>query len=138
MTARAVKEWIGATPDTRPPPRVLLRIFQRENGVCHISGRKIATGERWQAEHKIALINGGRNSEDNLFPALIEPHKAKTRQDMKEKARVAKRAKSNIGARPRPIAKIPARQFPQKAPPKPPVSGLSNIARRFATREPEE
>ena len=137
MTARAVKEWIGATPDTRPPPRVLLRIFQRENGVCHISGRKIATGERWQAEHKIALINGGENRESNLFPALIEPHKAKTRQDMKEKARVAKRAKSNINARPRPIASG-SRPKPEKAPPKPPVSGLSNIARRFATREPEE
>lgn len=28
--ARAVDEWIGKTDDTRPPPRVLARIFERE------------------------------------------------------------------------------------------------------------
>ena len=95
--ARTVKEWVGKTDDTRPPPRVLRRIFERENGVCHISSRKIAPGEAWQAEHKIALINGGRNSEDNLFPALGDPHKEKTRADLAEKKRVAALALSNIG-----------------------------------------
>lgn len=96
---RAVKEWIGKTPDTKAPPRVLRRIFEREGGVCHISGRKIAPGELWQADHKIALINGGENKESNLFPALIEPHKEKTRRDLDEKKRIAALAISNIGAR---------------------------------------
>ena len=72
--ARKVKEWIGKDDNSRPPPRVLLRIFQREKGICHISGRKIRSGMKWQADHKIALINGGANSESNLFPALVDKH----------------------------------------------------------------
>ena len=97
--ARSVKEWIGATDDAKVPPRVLLRIFERENGRCHISGRKIMPGEKWQADHKIALINGGENRESNLFPALVGPHKEKTRADVAEKSRVAERAKSHRGIR---------------------------------------
>ncbi len=97
--ARKVKEWVGKSDDSRPPPRVLRRIFEREGGVCHISGRKIAPGERWQADHKIAIINGGENKESNLFPALIEPHKEKTRRDLDEKKRIAALVISNIGAR---------------------------------------
>ncbi len=108
--ARAVPEWIGKTDDSKPPPRVLLRIFQREGGVCHISGRKIAPGEMWQAEHKIALVNGGENRESNLFPALVGPHKEKTKRDLAEKSRVAARAKSHLGAT-RPKGQIKSRGF---------------------------
>ena len=97
--ARAVKEWIGKTDDTKPPPRVLLRIFAREDGRCHISGRKIQPGEKWQADHKIALINGGENRESNLYPALVGPHAEKTKADVAEKSRVADLAKRHIGAR---------------------------------------
>jgi 5-methylcytosine-specific restriction endonuclease McrA len=89
---------MGKTDDTRPPPRVLARIFQREGGVCHISGRKIMPGEKWQADHKIALINGGKNCESNLFPALVGPHKAKTKIDVAEKAKTAAISGKHIGA----------------------------------------
>ena len=112
---RKVPLWVGKTDDTRPPPRVLRRIFERENGVCHISGRKIAPGEVWQADHKIALINGGRNSEDNLFPALGDPHKEKTRADLAEKKRVSALALSHIGAS-RPQSAFPSRGFAEPAP----------------------
>lgn len=96
---RAVPEWVGKTPDSKPPPRVMLRIFQRENGLCHLSHRKIQPGEKWQADHKIALVNGGENRESNLFPALEGAHKEKTKTDVAEKSYVASRAKSHIGAR---------------------------------------
>ena len=93
---RAVPEWIGKTPDTKAPPRVSLRIWERENGMCHLSGRKIMPGEPWQLDHKIALINGGENRESNLFPALADKHKEKTRADVAEKSHVAERAKSHV------------------------------------------
>jgi hypothetical protein len=32
MTGRAVKEWIGKSPDSRAPPRVRQRIWEREKG----------------------------------------------------------------------------------------------------------
>jgi len=96
--ARAVKEWIGKTPDSKVPPRVRLRIWEREHGICWLSGRKILTGEPWDLDHKIALVNGGEHRESNLFPALRDKHKAKTRVDVAEKAEVAAKAKKHIGA----------------------------------------
>ena len=96
--ARAVEEWIGRTPDTPAPPRVQLRIWDREGGVCYLSGRKIAPGEPYQLEHVIALINGGENRESNLRLALTEKHKIKTKADLAEKSKVAAIAKKHIGA----------------------------------------
>lgn len=86
--ARAVPEWIGSTPDAKVPPRVRLRIFERELGKCHLSGRKIRAGELWDLDHKTALINGGEHRESNLFPALRDKHREKTAEDVAEKAKV--------------------------------------------------
>lgn len=117
---RAVKEWWGKTPETPAPPRVRLRVFQRDGGKCHISGRKIQPGEPWQLEHKIAIINGGENRESNLHPALVDKHKEKTKADLAEKSHVADRAKSHIGASRRtPTLKsrndLPAHKNPRRA-----------------------
>lgn len=111
--SRQVPEWIGRTPDSRPPPRVRLRIFQREDGRCYLSGRKIAPGDAWELEHKIAIINGGENRESNLFPALKDKHKEKTKADLAEKSHVADLAKSHIGAKPTPARPIKSRGFPR-------------------------
>lgn len=90
-------EWIGATPDAAIPPRVKLRVFERHGGVCHISGRKIAAGERWECDHVVALANGGENRESNLAPALYKPHKAKTAADVAEKAKTARVRSKHLG-----------------------------------------
>lgn len=111
--ARAVTEWIGATPDTQAPPRVRLRIFEREKGICSLSGRKIAPGEKWQADHKIALINGGENRESNLFPALVDKHAEKTKRDVAEKSHIAGLAKHHLGIE-SPKVKIQSAGFPKK------------------------
>lgn len=97
---RAVPEWIGATPDAKVPPRVRLRIFEREGGRCHISGRKIMPGEPWDLDHGVALINGGEHRESNLFPALRDKHREKTRADVAEKARTARKRKAHLGIKP--------------------------------------
>src|SRR6185503_15818335 len=85
---RSVEEWRGATPDSRPPDHVRMRIFDRHKGICHISKRKIRTGEPWELEHVVALCNGGENRERNLAPALSDKHKEKTAADRAEKADV--------------------------------------------------
>lgn len=87
MTARSVPEWIGATPDAPIPRRVRLRVFERAGGICHISGRKIRPGDKWEIDHVIALVNGGENRESNLAPALADAHRAKTREDVAQKAK---------------------------------------------------
>ena len=86
--SRSIPEWIGKTPNTPVPPRVKVRVFEAYDGRCYLSGVKIQPGMKWEVEHKLALCLGGQNRENNLAPALVEAHKAKTAQDvgMKSKA----------------------------------------------------
>lgn len=112
---RSVPEWIGKTPDTPAPPRVRLRVFERHNGVCHLSKRKIMPGEKWELEHIVAIINGGENRESNLAPALVDPHKVKTAADMAQKSKNYRvRAKHN-GVELRRGPKIQSRGFEKRA-----------------------
>ncbi len=95
--ARSTDEWIGATDDSRPPPRVRLRVWEREGGRCWISGRKIMPGEPWELDHKIALINEGENRESNLAPALKDKHRVKTNADVAEKAVITRQRQKHLG-----------------------------------------
>ena len=95
--ARHVKPWVGASDASMPPPRVRLRIFLAFGGKCQLTGREITPQDRWALDHRVALCNGGKNDEANLWPVLEEAHKAKTREDVAEKVAVAGRAKSHLG-----------------------------------------
>lgn len=104
MTGRSVPEWVGATPDTPIPPRVKARVFETHLGICHIAGRKIRAGEKWDAEHVIALCNWlptpdapHGNRESNLRPALAEKHPEKTARDVAEKSMVARKRGKHLG-----------------------------------------
>ena len=98
---RAVGEWIGATDDTPAPPRVRDRVFIRHGGICHLSGRKIRPGEKWELEHIVAICNGGENRESNLAPALVLPHREKTKEDRRMKAKDDRVRKRHLGIRKR-------------------------------------
>lgn len=97
---RSVPEWIGKTDDAKVPPRVRIRIFEREGGVCHLSKRKIRPGDLWDLDHGLALINGGEHRESNLFPALRDKHREKTKEDVAEKAVTARVKAKHLGIRP--------------------------------------
>lgn len=110
--AREVPEWIGKSADTAIPPRVKLRVFEAYGGRCHWSGQKIKPGDEWDADHVIALINGGQNRETNLAPILRgKPHKEKTAQDVAEKSKVARMRQKHLGIFPKARAKIQSRGF---------------------------
>ena len=93
--ARAVPEWIGKTPDTKIPERVRVRIFEKYEGRCYLTGVKIA-GKTWEAEHILALSLGGENRESNLAPVLAKAHKVKTRDDMAKKKKNERVRKKHI------------------------------------------
>lgn len=114
MTGRAVPEWIGATPDTAIPARVRLRVFEAYGGVCYLSKRKIRPGDKWEAEHIIALINGGENRESNLAPALVDAHKDKTAKDMAIKSKTARIKAKHLGIAPPPTRKLQSRGFAKR------------------------
>lgn len=98
---RSTPEWIGKTDNTPPPPRVRQRIFDRYNGRCYLSGRQIRPGDKWECEHILALCNGGENRESNLAPALVAPHKTKTKRDRKTKSKNDRVRKRHLGIRKR-------------------------------------
>lgn len=94
---RAVSEWIGKTPDSPIPPRVKLRIFERNKGKCHITGVKIRAGDQWDCDHVIALCNGGENRESNLAPAIKSAHRKKTAEDVAQKAKDRRIRSKHLG-----------------------------------------
>ena len=98
MSGREVKEWIGAKPDTAIPPRVKLRVFDRQEGRCaHCQNKLGVAGSRVEYDHALALTNGGENRETNL-QALCQPcHGAKTKGDVAEKSRVARKKRKHLG-----------------------------------------
>jgi 5-methylcytosine-specific restriction protein A len=96
--ARTAPEWIGKTDDTPVPPRVRVRIFERDGGRCQCGcGRKILVGESWQTDHRVALINDGENRESNLHTVLTAHHKQKTKLDVAEKSKVYERKRKHLG-----------------------------------------
>ncbi len=111
---RSVPEWIGATPDTPIPKRVKMRVFQRYDGICYLTGRKIRAGDEWEAEHVQAIINGGQNRESNLKPALKEPHKEKTKKDLETKSKTARMFAKHHGTWPKSKNPIRSRGFPKR------------------------
>lgn len=99
--SRSVPEWVGNTDDSAIPPRVRLRVFEREGGVCHLSGRRIQAGEPWDCDHIVALVNGGEHRETNLAPALRDKHREKTALDVAEKSTVRRKKMKSLGIAPK-------------------------------------
>lgn len=95
--ARKTEEWIGKDDDTQIPPRVRLRVFDRYDGRCYLCTRKIGAGEYWEADHVIALCNGGANREGNLKPACCNCCRPKTADDVSEKSIVYEKRTKHLG-----------------------------------------
>lgn len=99
MTARSLPEWIGQSADTPVPPRVRLRVFDRAGGHCQSCTRKIMGGDKWQADHIKAIINGGENRERNLQLLCGWCHARKTKSDVGEKAATYRKRARDKGIR---------------------------------------
>ena len=96
--ARRRPEWIAETPDRAIPARVLDRICKRHDDRCQGScGQKFGGKLRAQADHIVALINGGENRESNIQPLCQFCHQLKTKIDVKEKARTYRKRKHILG-----------------------------------------
>lgn len=96
---RKTKEWVGNTDDSRPPPRVRLRVFLAYDGICQCGCSTKISNKPWELDHKIALINGGENRESNFHPLLVEHHREKTKTDVAEKAKTYKKRLKNYGVK---------------------------------------
>lgn len=97
--ARRTDEWVGASPDTPVPPRVRIRVFEKFSGMCCECRKRIFPGDKWQIDHKVALINGGDNRESNLRLLCASCHRTKTKADVKEKAAVYRKRAKHLGVK---------------------------------------
>ena len=104
---RSVAEWFGDTSDSRPPARVRLRVFERFDGICQITGRKIEAGDRWDLDHETPLRDGGENRESNLRPVLHAAHLAKTSAENSARAVSNRKRMKHLGIKREPRNKIP-------------------------------
>lgn len=98
MTGRTPPEWVAKHPDEKVPPRVRLRVYLRAMGRCQGCTRKLAAEDEWEADHTQAIVNGGENRERNLQLLCGWCHKAKTAEDVAEKARTYRKRSKHVGA----------------------------------------
>ena len=113
--ARTVKEWIGATDDTRPPKSCQRRILERQGYVCALTGLPFDDKNKPRFDHKVPLWLGGENREGNLQALRDEEaHKPKTAAEAKVRAKVHATIDKRFGLKVRPKAKIPGRAKPPK------------------------
>ena len=99
--SRSLPEWIGSHPDADIPPRVRLRVYERCGGSCVACERKLGPSDKWQCDHKHALVHGGRHAERNLQVLCDWCHKRKTRSDVAIKAYNYKRRLAHAGIKKR-------------------------------------
>jgi 5-methylcytosine-specific restriction protein A len=83
-------------------------IFAAHGGTCHLCGGKIdGSREAWEVEHVIALAISEDDSDDNLAPAHVKCHRAKTRADAKAIAKTKRVKAKHEGTYRQPRRKIP-------------------------------
>jgi 5-methylcytosine-specific restriction enzyme A len=124
---RKTPPWIGTTDDAKVPLQVQLRVLVKQKGRCAITGHKFTPGDAKRLDHIIPLADGGAHAEPNLQWILDVEHKAKTKGEAQERARVRSLAAKHAGLE-RP--KRWRRAKPEKAP-LAVAAGQSEIARRF-------
>lgn len=113
--SRSLPEWRGKTDDTKVPAHVRVRCFDRAKGVCHISGRKIMAGEKWELDHIKPLILGGEHAEFNLAPALVAPHREKSAGEVTVKSKIERVRQKHLGIYPKSPARFQSRGFQKRA-----------------------
>ena len=95
---------------------VRLRVFRAWGGICYLSGRKIEAGEPWHIEHATPLSMGGEHREQNLRPALIDPHREKSKREATSRAKADRVSLKHFGIK-KPSGRLRSRGFTKKEKP---------------------
>jgi 5-methylcytosine-specific restriction endonuclease McrA len=113
LIGRSVPEWVGKTPDAAIPARVKLRVWERCNGRCALTGKKIMPGDAHDYDHIIPLGLGGEHREGNLQLVSAEAHKQKTRADVDMIAKAKRISLKHTGNWPKSKTPLKSRGFPK-------------------------
>lgn len=94
---KSIKEWIGKNDDSKAPPKVYLRIRDKQKGKCAHCCRTLRDTEAGELDHIEALINGGENRESNLQLLCKPCHLLKTKVDVATKVVAARKQTHLLG-----------------------------------------
>lgn len=97
MTARALDEWIGDSPDTDIPPRVKVRIIDRQDNKCDECQQPFSGRRTPEFDHRPALINGGANRESKIVAVHADCHRERTNADIEEKSKTYRMRAKHLG-----------------------------------------
>lgn len=114
LYGRSVEEWIGATPDSKPPKSVTDRVFLRQGGKDAITGDKMFPSDKKAVDHITPLKDGGENRESNLQIILATTHKEKTVAENKARAKETRQRLKFNGLWPRSPNPIRSRGFQKR------------------------
>ena len=95
--SRSTDEWIGKHDDAAIPLRVKERVARASGDLCVKCDRKVGEKLRPEFDHVTPLILGGQNRESNIQLLCHECHGAKTKLDVKLKAKVARVRQKTFG-----------------------------------------
>lgn len=118
MTRRPVEEWTGKKPTSKIPVAVKERILHRQDDKCKLSGAAFGPGNSPEFDHIVPLRDGGEHKESNLQAISSVLHKAKTKQEASERAKVTHVRQKHMGIT-APKAKIQSPGFARSTKPKP-------------------
>lgn len=94
---RSTSEWVARNDDQRVPDYVKDRIANKAELRCKKCTRLVGGKLRAEFDHVTPLILGGEHRERNLQLLCHECHGAKTKLDVKLKAKVARVRKRHLG-----------------------------------------
>lgn len=101
--ARSVPEWVGKSDDAAIPPRVRVRVIDRqrpaagEYPVCPDCDQPIREGDGCEIDHAVPLIDGGQHAESNLRAVHARCHRLKTAREAKQRAEARQHQKRAYG-----------------------------------------
>lgn len=107
---RAVAEWIADHPDQAIPDRIKARIFDRYEGKCALTGRKLLIGE-YDFDHIKRLRDGGEHRESNLHPVWRPKHREKTAEENRAGAKAERVRRKHLGLWPKSKTPLRSRGF---------------------------
>lgn len=112
-TRRAVPEWIAKHPDQEIPTWVKLRIFERCEGKCGLTGKKLSPGE-FDYDHIKRLRDGGEHRETNLHVVWRKAHREKSAQEVREGAKADRIKAKHLGVFPKSPRPLRSRGFQKR------------------------
>lgn len=108
---RDVKEWTGRSDNTPPSRDCKLRILDRQQNKCALTGQEFRPGDVIEFDHITPLWMGGENREKNLQAVIGAAHKRKSKMEASVRTKVKSQKEKHLLGR----AKSRGFQKPQGA-----------------------